>query len=158
MEKVSAELNPPSPKTTWALILGASEYPKSRFADLPASANSAKGFFRYVARAFDLPNENVLNLFDSEELPANQLRVIIEWLSSKQETLKDLIVFYTGCFGFASERLLLSTRMTTEPWEGATSIGMVDFSEMLERNAGEESSPPIRTETWRSLKRWNVTR
>ena len=94
---MSADQDSSSPKTTWAVILGASQYPKSpALADLPEAETSTKCFFGYLTRDFRLPNENVLNLFDTDESPSDQLRVIGNWLTTKHETVKDLIVFYSG--------------------------------------------------------------
>jgi hypothetical protein len=135
MENVSAEPNIPSPETTWAVLLGASVYPKSSgLADLPVSV----GFFSYLIRAFRLSTENVLDLFDSDELPANQIKVIVEWLSNKQDTLKDLILFYSGYGSFRPEvrQWFLSPQTTRRPWEDGTSIGIVDLFE----NARNERS------------------
>jgi Caspase domain len=131
---VSAEENRPSPDTTLAVLLGVSKCPRSpHLSDLPGSANSAEGFYGYLTGAFGLPEENVKYLFDSPKSPADQLREIGDWLFSKKETLKDLIVFYTGHGGFTpgDRKFFLATRSTTELLEGATSIRIVDFATVL---------------------------
>jgi len=62
----------PSPRTTLAILLGASTWPDSP--DFPGSqafANAAAGFRKYLFAPdlFGLPKENALDLFDVDDSP-----------------------------------------------------------------------------------------
>jgi hypothetical protein len=135
---VNGEENRPSADTTLAVMLGVSKCPRSpHLSELPGSANSAEGFYGYLTGGFGLPEENVKDLFDSRKSPADQLREIGEWLFSKKEALRDLIVFYTGHGGFTpgDRKFFLATRSTTELLEGASSIRIVDLATVLKIKA-----------------------
>ena len=62
----------PSPQTTLVILLGASEWPySSDFETSEAFANSADTLVEYFLNPhlFNLPRENLLNLFDSNQSP-----------------------------------------------------------------------------------------
>jgi TPR repeat protein len=135
---VNGEENRPSPDTTLAVILGVSKCSRSpHLANLPASENSAGAFYHYLTGEFGMPEENVKELFDSRKSPGSQILEIGEWLCSRKEMLKDLIVFYTGHGGFTpgDRKFFLATRFTTERSEGATSIRIVDLANELKDKA-----------------------
>ena len=135
---MNGEENRPSPDTTLSVILGVSKCPRSpHLADLPGSRNAADAFYEYLTANFELPEENIKDLFDSRKSPADQLGEIGDWLFTKGKFLKDLIVFYTGHGGFTpgDHKFFLATRSTKERLEGATSIRIVDLATALEMNA-----------------------
>ncbi len=135
---MSSEGNRPSADTTLAVMLGVSKCPKSpHLSDLPGSTNAAEDFYSYLTGDFGLAEENIKDLFDSRKSPAQQLGEIGEWLFSKREALKDLIIFYTGHGGFTpgDRKFFLATRATTELMEGGTSIRIADLATVLKVKA-----------------------
>ena len=101
------------PRTTVAVILGASVFPKSvNLESLPAFKNSAIDFGEYLLNeaGFNLPRDNLLNLFDSELPPSLMLENIASFLTSQKREqhegseMCDLLLYYTGHGGFTGDK------------------------------------------------------
>jgi uncharacterized caspase-like protein len=101
-----------SPETTIAVILGAGSFPKTSGLLIPAPSfqKSAEDFRNYLLSPeyFNLPEENLLYLFDSVEAASRLDERVREFLSQKISTSKnqhicitDIIVYYVGHGGFA---------------------------------------------------------
>jgi hypothetical protein len=104
----------PAPETTLVILLGASEWP--RYPELDASqafSNAAKDVITYFLdpQGFHLPQENLLNLFDSDESNDSIDDSINQFLDKhirekKREdsfTVKDVLFYFIG-HGYISER------------------------------------------------------
>jgi hypothetical protein len=104
------DVQTPSPQTTLAILLGASEWPESP--DFPGSkafANAMSSFRSYLfdPRRFGLPKENALDLFDDSSGPHVINRKIRQFLDSKIAEMKlagnvakDLLLYFVGHGGF----------------------------------------------------------
>lgn len=99
----------PTPATTLAILLGASEWPRApTFDSSVAFSNSANRFREYLVRPdlFGLPKENLLDLFDSNGSPDEIDTAIHDFLedrSSKAENSPpptDVVVIFIGHGGF----------------------------------------------------------
>src|SRR2546425_4279 len=101
----------PSAQTTLVILLGASEWPYSPdFERSEAFANSAGALAEYFLdpHLFNLPRENLLNLFDSNQSPDDIDIEIGQFLDKRKSELsefgtsaRDLIIYFTGHGGFA---------------------------------------------------------
>jgi hypothetical protein len=97
------EIEPPTPNTTLAILLGASKFPESkRWDENPCFARSSEAFHRYLAETCRLRREQTLYLFDREE-EANAIdKRIVEFLQERVENAddddqpRDLVVHYVG--------------------------------------------------------------
>jgi molybdopterin-guanine dinucleotide biosynthesis protein len=99
--------NKPSPETTLAIILGASQWPSWTALEQPQSANfvnSAKDFKKYLTSktGFNLPKENLLWLFDTKAEPNtidNKISVFLKKHiedSTTKKSISDLLFYYVG--------------------------------------------------------------
>lgn len=103
----------PKPETTLVVILGASQFPNIKlFKANPAFKTSAKAFRHYLlsSNGFDLPKENLLDLFniadspsDVDERIADFLKVRSQALSISGKSLLDVLVYYVGHGGFTDD-------------------------------------------------------
>ena len=137
------------PQTTLAIVLGASDFPRSpNLHGGEIFAQSATGFaaFLMAPDGFGLPNDNLLNLFDSPLSPDDIDDAVGEFLDLRREQLsdrgapaKDVIVYYVGHGGFTrkDKKYYLATRTTRQEAEGASSIRMSDFATTLTEHARE---------------------
>jgi hypothetical protein len=98
----------PTPKTTVAILLGASEFPKaeSLFAPSPSFAASSRDFRAYLTEQeeFGLPRENLLDLFDSSLSSSQmdeQVGLFLKARSQGENAFRDVVVYYVGHGGFA---------------------------------------------------------
>lgn len=102
----------PQPSTTLVVILGASCFPKSssRLSDSPSFRRSAEGFRAYLLdkSGFGLPEENLLDLFDSpESIPVldekvgDFLKKRINKRGDYSSSIGDLVIYYVGHGGFS---------------------------------------------------------
>jgi hypothetical protein len=135
------------PRTTLAIVLGASKWPLSP--KLPASeafTNSAQRFLDYLQTedGFNLPFDNLLNLFDLEKSPDDIDQAISKFLIERQKQLaeagtvaKDLIIYYVGHGGFTpgQQEYVLAIRLTRQDREGASSIRISDLARTLKQDA-----------------------
>src|SRR6266849_5287453 len=98
----------PSPKTTLVVLLGASAWPRHPELD-PSEAftNSAKWLKEYFLdpRQFNLPTENLLDLFDSEEYAGGIDDGIVQFLDNHMkksgDAPRDLLVYFIGHGGIS---------------------------------------------------------
>jgi hypothetical protein len=138
--------DPVTPKTTLAIILGASEFPRADLDPLIAAANSARDFNLYLRsdKGLNIPPENLLFLFDTEYPPNEIDNHISQFLQNRQETIKaegsaarDLIFYYVGHGGFTGgdQEYFLALRTTTATREGPSSLRMVDLAGTLSNDA-----------------------
>src|SRR5260221_14747921 len=107
MRKVSL----PSPQTTLVILLGASKWPGfPDFEPSEAFINSTHDLAKYFLNThlFGLPEENLLNLFDSGKDPNTIDIEIGQFLDTRISDLRqvglearDLLVYFTGHGGFA---------------------------------------------------------
>jgi hypothetical protein len=139
--------DPVLPSTTLAIVLGASQWPYAP--ELPAQelfANSARDFVQYLLgrETFGLPEENLLNLFDSPLSPNELDHAISMFLIDRQERRStqdpmptDLILFYVGHAGFTpgDSRYFLAMRCTRSQKEGASSLRISDLANTLRNDA-----------------------
>jgi hypothetical protein len=103
----------PDPKTTLAIILGASEFPKSKsLASNPAFASSSKKFKEYLidSTGFGLPTENLLDLFDTTNPPSSIDEIVTEFINERLSELRnrgtpaqDVLLYYVGHGGFTDD-------------------------------------------------------
>ena len=136
-----------SPRTTLAIILGASEWPSSP--DLAASeafARSARGVRDYLLdeNGFGLPEANLLNLFDKDSAPSRIDEEISTFLETRDNDLKqvgsaptDVVVYYVGHGGFTGKGhdYFLAIRATRRGSEGISSIRIRDLAATLENRS-----------------------
>lgn len=102
----------PDSKATLVIILGASEFPKAinRLSPSVAFLNSANGLKDYLLSSvgFDLPEQNLLYLFDSPD-PSSQIDekvrdFLLERItqpSVSEKIIRDVLVYYVGHGGFS---------------------------------------------------------
>ena len=126
---------------TAVIVLGASRFKKSPTLDRDGFRFSAEDFVDYVLdkRLLSLPAVNLLNLFDSQLPPGDQLEAVCDFLSSQQAAAatKDVILYYIGHGGFVgvNQAYFLAIAATTEGMEGPTAIRIGDLSSALRDHA-----------------------
>src|SRR6266849_3176556 len=125
---------PPSPQTTLVILLGASRWPFSpEFQASKAFLNSAMELRAYFLNPsqFGLPQENLLNLFNSNQSADDidgEIGLFLEkrMAEMKQagETARDLIVYFIGHGGFVGDDsdFYLAIRRTRTDNPGASGI------------------------------------
>jgi hypothetical protein len=97
----------PSPATTLAILLGASQFPKagSLFEPSDAFGRSATDFRAYLLdeERFFLPRQNLLDLFDSPLASSQMDEEVGDFLkkSLASSAIRDVIVYYVGHGGFS---------------------------------------------------------
>ena len=107
---------------TAVIVLGASRFKKSPTLDRDGFRFSAEDFVDYVLdkRLLSLPAVNLLNLFDSQLPPGDQLEAVCDFLSSQQAAAatKDVILYYIGHGGFVgvNQEYFLATRPPRKEW------------------------------------------
>jgi uncharacterized caspase-like protein len=118
---------PPKPKNTLALIIGASEWPNlNEFQASPSFRKSAEDFRDYLLdeNGFGLPLDNLCYLFNTHQNSTDIISEISQFLIEKlnkslpQEQLpQDLIVYYVGHGGFRdlTSEYYLAIRSTKRP-------------------------------------------
>jgi hypothetical protein len=138
---------PPSPETTLAIILGASEFPKQRnLMSSQAFLNAAKGFKEYLLNSSGLGMtvDNVLDLFNSEDSAPDMDERVGNFLEERQQKLseqnhkaRDLLVYYVGHGGFSNpgDEYFLAIRKTHSRNEGASSYGIKALANTLRESA-----------------------
>src|SRR5262249_49861123 len=128
---------------------GASEWPQSpNLKSSTAFAQAAKDVSSYLLSqaGFQLPTENLLNLFDSGKAPSDVDQDISKFLTQRQKQLseagakaKDLIIYYVGHGGFTAgkQEYFLAIRTTRYEREGASSIRMSDLARTLKEDGSD---------------------
>ena len=118
------EAKSPSPQTTLVILLGASTWPLSpEFQSSEAFAKAALRLKAYLLnpQLFGLPEENLLDLFDSEKSADELDEQIGQYLEQRLATMKeagnearDLMVYFIGHGGFVGHDAdyYLATRRT----------------------------------------------
>jgi eukaryotic-like serine/threonine-protein kinase len=133
----------PSPHTTLAILLGASAWLDSPdFHGSEAFANVARDFRAYLLNSqhFGLPEENFLDLFDTEQGPDKIDRAIRLFLD--QRTLgmqqagkapRDLLFYFVGHGGFAGRHseYYLAVRCTSSEYPLASGIRIESLATTL---------------------------
>jgi hypothetical protein len=140
---------PPSPQTTLVILLGASEWPLAPdFQESEAFSHSAQKLREYFldARQFDLPHENLLDLFNSDkssddiDLEICQFldRHIAEKVKAKSGSIaRDVLVYFVGHGGFAGgdSNYYLAIKRTRKDNPKASSIEIGDLAQTLKEKA-----------------------
>ena len=133
----------PSPQTTLAILLGASEWPESPdFHGSAAFVNVANDFKAYLLnpQQFGLPNENFLDLFDTEQGPDKIDRAIRHFLDQRTLAMqqagkapRDLLFYFVGHGGFVGRRseYYLAVRCTSSDSPGASGIRIESLATTL---------------------------
>jgi len=135
------EVEGPTPQTTLVILLGASEWPgaATNFPASEAFANSASGLEKYFLdrKGFNLPKENLLNLFDSTSEPSQIITRMDTWLASNAKGMTDLLVYFVGhghLEGRQSDFLLL-IRSSKKENLGSTSLRMDGLANTIKGRA-----------------------
>jgi uncharacterized metal-binding protein len=137
----------PTPETTLAILLGATEFPKQpQLTPSKAflkSANDLKNYF-LSPQGLALPAQNVLDLFDSNQPAAVIDEELALFLERRQSDLKtqeleaqDIIVYYVGHGGFSSpgNEYFLAIRATRAGNEYMTSYAITALANTLREHA-----------------------
>jgi predicted RNA-binding protein with PUA-like domain len=144
----SRDLKPQStrPSQTLVVLLGASKWhPDSGLHGSKAFAHSSEDFRDYLLHKFELPQSNLLDLFDKTDAPSEIDGAIAAFLKKRKTVLsrtstpaKQVVLFYSGHGGFTSggKEYLLAIRATRAN-RGATSMRMEDLAETLKCWAGD---------------------
>ena len=133
----------PSLQTTLAILLGASAWPD--FADFHSSAafaNVARDFRTYLLnpQQFGLPEENFLDLFDTEQGPEKIDRTLRTFLDQRTTAMReagkpprDLLFYFVGHGGFAGRKseYYLAVRCTSSENPGASGIRIESLATTL---------------------------
>lgn len=132
------ELSAVDPTHIRAIILGASSFKKSPTLCRAGFARSASDLTAYClnGKGLKLRKANLLNLFDSELAPGDQLEQISSFLSQRRPesvATNDIILYYVGHGGFVgrSREYFLAISSTREGFEGSSSIRIGDLSSTL---------------------------
>jgi Caspase domain len=137
----------PSPQTTLVILLGASQWPEfSEFTSSNAFANSANQLKAYLLNSyqFNLPSENLLDLFDVDKSADDIDRTMCNFLDQRITKMKisgnsarDLLVYYVGHGGFVGPQFdyYLAIRRTRSNNPRASSIGIASLADTLKENA-----------------------
>jgi len=129
------------PQSTLAIILGASIWPQSGLTENPSFLNSAHAFIAYLLdkKGFNLPREQVLDLFDCEGSPTDILLRIGKFIDAQDNArvFTDLIFYYVGhgLFQGQDRHYHLALRSTETNYEDITSLRMADLARRLKRGA-----------------------
>lgn len=144
----------PSPQSTLVVLLGASEWPS--WPDLnqelsekelgnantfKASAKGVKDYF-LAQEGFNLPEENLLDLFNKEYDMGQQISEIGSFLEKQISVLKDtnipktsLIIYYVGHGGLYSEDLYLAIRASQKNMISSTSLSPKNLAEVIQNKS-----------------------
>lgn len=127
-------LLPPAPETTLVVLLGASEWPYmpelSASQAFTNSANAFKGYF-LSPQTFGLPQENLLNLFDTELTADDIDATITQFIETRASEMRDaghpardVLISFIGQSGFFGNSLdfYLTIRRTRSQNPAASSI------------------------------------
>ena len=127
--------------STVAIILGASEWPKSqsRWASSAAFRSSATAFRNYLMApdGLGLGEADVLDLFDDRRSAADLDDEIDQFLSRRRldDRLKDVILYFTGHGAFAEDRrYVLATRATRVDALGQSGYRVASLARTINRS------------------------
>ena len=139
MEAAPSKPAAPDPAVTLAVLIGASEFPycatvSSNSAFRTSAIAMAKYLCAPMPQGFGLPPGNVLSLFDSRELPDEQLLKLGQFLASNPRAT-DLIIYYVGHGGFAADHeYYLALHRTQTKREYATVLEMRKLAACIRAN------------------------
>src|SRR5579859_6086869 len=137
----------PSPQTTVAILLGASEWPfYPEFQQSQAFVDSANRLKTYLLdpQTFGLSSENLLDLFDADQSADDIDSAIGDFLDQRIAMMKtngnpvrDLLVYYVGHGGFAGSEseYFLAIRRTRSANPRVSSIGVTSLAYTLKEKA-----------------------
>ncbi len=127
--------------STVAIILGASEWPKSqsRWTSSAAFRSSAIAFRDYLlsSNGLDLEEADVLDLFDDRRSAADLDDEIDQFLNRRRldDRLKDVILYFTGHGAFAEDRrYVLATRATRVDALGQSGYRVASLARTINRS------------------------
>jgi hypothetical protein len=136
------------PSRTLAVLLGASEFPKSpQLLESRSFYNSAYDVREYLCdeKGLALPRANVLSLFNDTRSSSDQLEEIGEFLENAERRLKSidsspdqLLIYYVGHGLFtrgAEQAYCLAVRNTNENNLGPTSLRAADLASVVKERA-----------------------
>jgi hypothetical protein len=133
------------PKTTLAIILGASAWPKwEELGAHEAFRKSAEDFEGYLLNEFGLPEANLRNFFDAEIGPDALDEAIDEFLATRKAELKaagtpatDLLMFYTGHgnFQLGNDDFFLALRNSRKGRPDVSALRMTSLAATLKEQA-----------------------
>jgi len=141
------EAQAPTPLTTLAILLGASEWPKNHhFQSSQAFAYAARSFKSYLLHPFQfgLSEENLLDLFDTDEAPPQIDNSMRQFLSKRTSEMKkagnpprDLLVYYVGHGGFSGRNkdFYLALRCTSSENPQISSLPIESFASTITEQA-----------------------
>ncbi len=136
-----------SPQTTLVILLGASEWPEfSDFHGSQAFANVASDFRDYLLNPqhFGLPEENFLDLFDTDQSPDKIDRGIRQFLDHQTSAMKqagkkpgDLLLYFVGHGGFVGRdsEYYLAVRCTSSENPDVSGIRIGSLARTLTNKA-----------------------
>ena len=136
-----------SPRTTLAVLLGASKFPrKEKLASGPTFAKSAADFKKYLLDdedGFGLPGTNLFDRFDSDASATDQLEALEQFLIERRATLeaegsspRDLVVYYLGHGAFDQAKdYFLAIQRTRDGSEASSSIRIRDLATSIRNQA-----------------------
>jgi hypothetical protein len=136
----------PSNDTTLAILLGASQWTMTQLESSEAFRHSSVRMQEYFLSAdfFNLPRDNVLDLFDNADFGPIQIRTTGRWIAERTEALRacgkqvaDVILYYVGHGGFiaSSNDYYLAVQSTETDFEEATGIRAKDLIDCISRQA-----------------------
>jgi hypothetical protein len=136
--QASSSLEPPAAATTIAVLLGASEYPQKPAWSNPVLGTSARAFRDYLLspEGFALAPGQILDLFDADAGPADQLFQIKEFLKATSAQVRDLVVYYVGHGGFDNDDYYLGVRATRRDHEFITTIDSGKLARIIRQGFG----------------------
>lgn len=118
------------PRSTLVVVLGASEFPRSRLKPSKAFREASESLCSYFLSGFELPIENLFAFFDSGYDPdtlddqlATRLTNRMQQLDTAGTPAMDLIVYYVGHGSFDEQRrYYLALRSTREENQSVSSL------------------------------------
>jgi len=137
---------PTAPQTTLVILLGASAWP--RWQDLDASeafTNSVREVRNYFLdpQKFHLPQENLLDLFDSDQSADDIDEAINQFLQKRiqemrkgNQAARDILVYFIGHAGFAEGSLdyYLAIRRTRKSNPETSGLRIVSLAKTIKEN------------------------
>lgn len=132
---------------TAAILLGASEWPKSqgRLTGSPNFSNSVRDFRKYLLdpNGLSIPAGQVLDLFDSEDSPSEIDEEISDFLKKTRERLggeiQNVILYYVGhgVFSEDGQKYCIALRSTRPENLGASAYRFSSLARTLNRQANQ---------------------
>lgn len=134
-----------SPDKTLAVLLGASDFPKAALTPSPQFKRSAEAFQKYLLdpTGFNLPRENLLNLFDSphpssriDEEVSDFLQAPVRKDTPAEQRIENVFVYHVGHGGFSPEsEYYLSIRETRDGNRLSSSYAVKSLARTIKDNA-----------------------